>query len=111
MLGPLNVKLEEFGVSYQNAFLPDQLPLSQLPDPYYTSWEAILSQLPELLKKASLRYHIDQLQVLSTSKLSNEREWQRAYLILSFFTHAYIWEAGGPSEVSLCNHLAVICLS
>jgi hypothetical protein len=29
------------------------------------------------------------------------REWRRAYLILSFMTHSYIWEAGGPSEVKL----------
>lgn len=99
MLGPLNVKLEEFAVSPSNAFLPDQLPLTQLPDPYYAPWEAVLSHLPTLLCSASLRNHIDQLDVLSTSRLSGEREWQRAYLILSFFTHGYIWEAGGPSEV------------
>jgi len=99
MLGPLNVKLEEYGVSYRNGFLPDELPLSQLSDPYYESWEAVLLEIPTLLKTRQFRGHVDALEVLSTSRLSSEREWQRAYLILSFFTHAYIWEAGGPSEV------------
>lgn len=101
MLGPLNVKLGEFAVSYNNGFLPDRLPLARLPDPYYGSWEAVLDILPALLKSRGLRDHVDALSVLSTSRLSDEREWRRAYLILSFFAHSYIWEAGGPSEVPI----------
>ncbi|XMA14558.1 hypothetical protein WAI453_007349 [Rhynchosporium graminicola] len=98
MLGPLNVKLAGYGVSTRNGFLPDQPPLRELSDPYYESWEIVLSQLPTLLKNASLRGQVDQLPILSTSYLTTESEWQRAYLILSFFTHSYIWEAGGPSQ-------------
>lgn len=100
MLGPLNVNLAEFGVSTRNGFLPDQPPLRELSNQYYESWEIVLSQLPTLLKTSSLRSEVDQLPVLSTSHLISESEWQRAYLILSFFTHSYIWEAGGPSQVS-----------
>lgn len=99
MLGPLNLKLDDYLVSHKNGFLPDELPLARLPDAYYSCWEEVLSQLPALLKSASLRSHVDSLPVLNTTRLTNEREWQRAYLILAYFTHAYIWEAGGPSEV------------
>ncbi|KAI9053231.1 hypothetical protein LZ554_002198 [Drepanopeziza brunnea f. sp. 'monogermtubi'] len=98
MLGPLNVNLAQFGVSERNGFLPDQAPLKRLSSPYYESWETLLSQLPELIKTGSTRSEVDQLAVLSTSHLVSESEWQRAYLILSFFTHSYIWEAGGPSQ-------------
>ncbi|KAF2709369.1 Indoleamine 2,3-dioxygenase [Pleomassaria siparia CBS 279.74] len=94
---PLTGSLERFEVS-KNAFLPEQLPLDRLSDPYYESWETILDQLPSLLATASLRGEVDRLQVLDISRLVSQREWQRAYLILSFFTHSYIWESGGPSE-------------
>ena len=105
MLGPLNVNLAEFGVSPRNGFLPDELPLKVLSSSYYESWECIINDLHSLLKSRSLRSQVDQLPILSTSHLISEQEWQRAYLILSFFTHSYIWEAGGPSEVCLLNLL------
>ncbi|PBP22859.1 putative indoleamine 2,3-dioxygenase pyrrole 2,3-dioxygenase [Diplocarpon rosae] len=98
MLGPLNLDLAVFGVSTRNGFLPDYPPLKSLSSSYYESWEVLLSQLPSLIKTASTRCSVDQLAVLSTAHLISESEWQRAYLILSFFTHAYIWEAGGPSQ-------------
>ncbi|TVY83708.1 Indoleamine 2,3-dioxygenase [Lachnellula suecica] len=97
MMPPLEVNLEPFGVS-RNGFLPKELPLQRLCDQYYESWEVIMDQLPSLLTAASFRIKVDDLRVLSPSRLSSTREWQRAYLILSFFTHSYIWEAGGPSQ-------------
>jgi indoleamine 2,3-dioxygenase len=98
MLPRLEVDLESYDVS-PNGFLPDELPLQRLGDQYYESWEAIIQQLPSLLESKSLRGEVDNLRILSTSRLSSLREWRRAYLILSFLTHSYIWEAGGPSEV------------
>lgn len=102
---PIAGKLEGFEVS-QNGFLPEQLPLHRLPGSYYESWELILDHLPSLLSTSSLRSEVDRLEVLSTAWLVSQREWQRAYLILSFLTHAYIWESGGPSEVCLVPFLA-----
>jgi indoleamine 2,3-dioxygenase len=98
MLPPLEVNLEAFGVS-QNGFLPEESPLQRLSDQYYESWETIIHRLPTLLRTKSLKSKIDSLEVLSTLQLSSRAEWQRAYLVLSFLTHSYIWEAGGPSEV------------
>lgn len=95
---PLTGSLDEFEVS-QNGFLPKKLPLQRLSDQYYEGWELVLDHLPTLLATASLRKEVDRLPVLSTSRLISQREWQRVYLILSFMTHSYIWEAGGPSEV------------
>ena len=100
MLGPLNVVLKDFGVSVENGFLPDQQPLQKLVDQYYSSWETIAGQLSALLQDQTLRQEVDKLPVLSTSKLSSKREWQRAYVLLSFMTHAYIWGGDQPSQVS-----------
>ena len=101
MLGPLNINLEDFGVSPRNGFLPAQLPLRRLPNTYYKSWEQIVCQLHSLLSSNRLRQEVDLLPVLSTSRLEAESEWQRAYLLLSFMTHAYIWGGEIPSEVCI----------
>ncbi|ERS97507.1 hypothetical protein HMPREF1624_05675 [Sporothrix schenckii ATCC 58251] len=79
-----------YGLS-DNGFLPPQLPLATLPDPYYAPWEAIIRQLPALLQANRLRNEVDRLPILSVHALRSEPEWRRAYLILAFLTHAYIW--------------------
>lgn len=91
--------LEDYNVS-KNGFLPEQAPLRVLPDPYYAPWEAVLGDLPAAIQARRIRKDIDSLPVLSTSRLGSEKEWQRAYSVLSFMTHAYIWGGERPSEVS-----------
>lgn len=103
MLGPLNINLAEFEISERNGFLPDEVPLTGLNDPYYLEWEIIIDKLPSLLQSRLTRASLDRMQILSTAHLITEAEWRRAYLILAFFTHAYIWEGGGPSEVSFLS--------
>jgi hypothetical protein len=83
----------------KNGFLPAEQPLRRLPDTYYRPWEQILDNLPALLKQKTIRDEIGDLEILATSRLSTEPEWQRAYLILCFFTHGYIWGGDAPSEV------------
>ncbi|KAI1150356.1 Indoleamine 2,3-dioxygenase [Nemania diffusa] len=83
----------------KNGFLPAMKPLKRLPDAYYEQWEQILDNLPTLLKEKTIRTEIGNLKVLSTSRLNTEREWQRAYMILCFLTHGYIWGGDIPSEV------------
>jgi indoleamine 2,3-dioxygenase len=99
MLQSPNIDLASFDISPSHGFLPEALPLQKLNDPYFELWEAIVSHLPVLLKNQSLRNQVNKLPILSTSRLTSEREWHRAYLILSFLAHGYIWEAGGPSQV------------
>ena len=108
MLGPLDIILEDFGVSPQNGFLPDQLPLWRLPDSYYERWERIVGQLHSLLRTNQLRQEIDSLPILSLSRLTAENEWQRAYLLLSLMTHGYIWGGEYPSEVRFSPNLILL---
>lgn len=83
----------------KNGFLPDDEPLKRLPRPYYASWEFILDDLPSLIKKRTIRRVVDLTPVLSTGKLHTEREWRRAYVVLSFLAHGYIWGGEKASDM------------
>ncbi|KIV88603.1 hypothetical protein PV10_08270 [Exophiala mesophila] len=90
--------LRNYGVSARNGFLPEQPPVASLPDIYYAPWESILHCLPTLITTLSIRSEIDALPLLDTSRLHTEAEWQRAYSILGFLTHAYIWGGDRPAD-------------
>ncbi|TDZ32044.1 Indoleamine 2,3-dioxygenase [Colletotrichum trifolii] len=107
---------EKYGIT-PNGFLPAEAPLKALPDNYYAPWEKIIQHLPDLLKAGKLRREVDALAVLSTSRLQDEAEWRRAYVILTFLTHAYVWGGDKAEEVlppaisvpllQVSNHLEV----
>jgi indoleamine 2,3-dioxygenase len=94
-------QLEDYGVSPETGFLPIELPLQCLPHPVYERWERIINNFQSLLLSKRLRAIIDRLPVIPTSHLETEPEWRRAYSILSFLAHGYIWGGEKPSEVSL----------
>ncbi|KAI8627786.1 IDO-domain-containing protein [Xylariaceae sp. FL1651] len=83
----------------KNGFLPAHQPLKCLQDIYYEPWEQIIDKLPTLIRENAIRHTIDILQVLTTSRLTSEDEWQRAYVVLSFLAHGYIWGGDVPSQV------------
>lgn len=90
---------EDYDISPDNGFLPYDLPLQVLPDPYYRKWEAIAANLQALLLTKRLRAVLDDLPVITTLRLRTQAEWRRAYVLLSFMTHAYIWGGDVPAEV------------
>ncbi|OJD26733.1 hypothetical protein ACJ73_01888 [Blastomyces percursus] len=98
MLAPLP-SLEDYGVSPVTGFLPEETPLQRLPDPYYAKWESIVTNLQALLLSHRLRPTIDNMPILSTAKLKSEPEWRRAYVLLAFMLHAYIWGGDSPAEI------------
>lgn len=97
MLLPIPV-LADYDISPAHGFLPSTLPLSRLPDPYYNKWEAIVANLPALVLSRRLRGVIDRLPVLSTVGLEHDAEWRRAYSLLSFMAHGYIWSDDIPAS-------------
>ena len=97
MLPPIPV-LAEYGLSPTHGFLPDVLPLTRLPDPYYNKWEAVVANLQGLLLSKRLRGVVDRLPVLSTIGLEHDAEWRRAYMLLCFMAHGYIWGGDSPSD-------------
>ncbi|KAL8822272.1 MAG: hypothetical protein Q9191_006986 [Dirinaria sp. TL-2023a] len=114
MIPPVPI-LEDYGISPDYGFLPMELPLEALPDSYYAKWEAITKNLQALVLSRRLRGVIQGLPVLSTSRLQHPAEWRRAYVLLAFMTHAYIWGGDRPEErvppslsipfLKVCNYL------
>ncbi|KAF3207047.1 hypothetical protein TWF106_008892 [Orbilia oligospora] len=92
-------KLEDYSISTKTGFLPDAPPLAALQDLYYAPWETTVSNLQPLLLSKKIRQVVEGLPVLSTDQLRTEAEWRRAYLILSFLSHSYIWGGDFASEV------------
>jgi indoleamine 2,3-dioxygenase len=99
MLPPLP-RLSDYDVSPQNGFLPDEIPLDILPDAYYQPWETIVRNFQSLILAKRLRRIVDALPILNTDLLLTEAEWRRAYSILGFISHAYIWGGERPVDVS-----------
>jgi indoleamine 2,3-dioxygenase len=97
MLPPIPV-LADYGISPTHGFLPDVLPLTRLPDPYYNKWEAVVANLQGLILSKRLRQVVDSLPVLDTKGLEHDAEWRRAYMLLCFMAHGYIWGGDSPSD-------------
>ena len=98
MLPPVP-SLAEFGISPDHGFLSPEPPLEILPDPYYAKWEGIVANLQSLLLSKRVRGLIDRLPILSTSNLQTDAEWRRAYVVLVFLLHSYVWGGTRPVEV------------
>ena len=108
-------RLEDYDVSELYGFLPSEYPLEVLPDSYYRPWENIIRNLQALILSKRLRGVVDDLPVLSTDFLQSDPEWRRAYLVLAFISHAYIWGGDRPKNIvppsisvpflATCTHL------
>lgn len=99
-------RLEDYDISPETGFLPQELPLIRLPQEYYQPWEVLLDNLPHLLMTQTVRKHIQKLPNLTTDQLSNVREYRRAYQCLSFLAHAYIWGTSSEPLDRLCAQIA-----
>lgn len=98
MLPPLP-RLSDYDVSPHNGFLPDEIPLDVLPDSYYSPWETIARNFQSLILAKRLRRVVDSMPVLNTELLLTEAEWRRAYSLLGFIAHGYIWGGDSPADV------------
>jgi indoleamine 2,3-dioxygenase len=107
MLPPLP-RLSDYDVSPLNGFLPDEIPLDILPDTYYQPWETIVRNFQSLILAKRLRRIVDALPVLDTDLLLTEAEWRRAYSILGFIAHGYIWGGDSPADVRLRSSTAEV---
>lgn len=83
-------RLEDYGISPITGFLPEKQPLGRLPE-QYSCWEAAVSDLPALIHTKQIRAVIDEMPVLSVGKLRKVEEQRRAYSVLGFLAHAYVW--------------------
>ncbi|KAJ2065012.1 tryptophan 2,3- dioxygenase [Coemansia sp. S146] len=89
------LRLEDYDISPTNGFLPTKPPLKRLLDPYYEPWEQIMDRFNQYLLAHHIRPLVRKMPVLDTSKLTTEAEYQRAFTILGFMAHAFVWGRNG----------------
>ncbi|KAJ6116546.1 hypothetical protein N7512_006271 [Penicillium capsulatum] len=89
----------DYDISPDHGFLSPETPLEVLPDPYYAQWEAIVLNLQPLLLSKRIRMVVNRLPVLSTVHLQTDAEWRRAYVVLVFMLHGYVWGGDRPAEI------------
>ncbi|KAG9322862.1 hypothetical protein KVV02_001196 [Mortierella alpina] len=99
--------LQDYDVSPHTGFVPYPQPLSRLPQVYYQPWEEIMDHLNSLLESRQLRARIDSMPQLLISHLDTYPQRQRAYTILCFMAHSYVWGAGLDIAQSIPASLAV----
>ncbi|KAI0225459.1 tryptophan 2,3- dioxygenase [Massospora cicadina] len=104
---PLILRLEDYDISPLTGFLPPEGPLRRLPLAYFAPWEEIMDDLSALLLCGRFRDRVNKLAILDTEKLVCLREQQRAFVVLCFLSHAYIWGKNEPISQTLPSCLAV----
>ncbi|KAJ2373096.1 tryptophan 2,3- dioxygenase [Coemansia sp. RSA 2607] len=92
------LRLEDYDISAKNGFLPSEPPLQRLSDPYYEPWERIMDRFNQYLLAHHIRRLVREMPVLDTSKLTSQAEFQRAFTILSFIAHAFVWGRNGAAS-------------
>ncbi|ODQ59635.1 hypothetical protein WICANDRAFT_91366 [Wickerhamomyces anomalus NRRL Y-366-8] len=97
MIGLPNLK--DYDVSPKTGFLPEELPLTRLTSEYYKPWESLVEVLPSLILTKRIRKLVEKLPVLSIDQIKGDKkELRRAYSVLSFLTHAYVWNVDVPTD-------------
>src|SRR5690242_11966708 len=93
-----------FEISHERGFLPLEDPLKQLPGPF-EAWENAALHLPKLLVSDQLQRTIAGLAPFPIELINEDRERERAMVLLSYLGHAYVWGGARP-ETTLPANLA-----
>ena len=103
-----SMELNKYKIAASRGFLPSRDPVVSLPKAF-DPWEHIAVSLPELLREERLRQEVSQLsQEFPVSELKSEGEWWRAFCLLAFVSHSYVWCEGKEGVTnSLPKALAV----
>src|SRR5262245_60583373 len=94
----LALRVEDFARYRADAargFLPPVDPLEHLPDAF-AAWERMATDLPALLMGGRLRSALKRMPLLDVERLEDERQLQRAMLLLSVFGSAVVWADDPP---------------
>ncbi|XP_064607057.1 indoleamine 2,3-dioxygenase 2-like [Liolophura sinensis] len=95
------LKLSEFNISDCTGFLIED-PLERLPEPFEV-WHKLAKSLPELVKKGVFRDAVDELPILDSSVLKDERQQRLAHLQLSVIASGYVWQDENvPKKLPVC---------
>src|ERR1700739_1055343 len=85
-------------LSHEPGFLPLQDPLPRL-SKVFDAWEEAAIGLPKLLAADQVRRTIPRLPSFPVEAINNDRERERAMVLLSYLGHAYVWGAPRPALI------------
>lgn len=99
------LSLSDFEISPERGFLPSD-PCETLPD--CLTLNHLGREMPKLLSARRVRQFIDEQPSLlpSIPPSWHDNEYRAAMRILSFASHAYVWETPGQPATTLPSHLA-----
>ena len=93
--------MDAYGISTHLGFLSDNGPLTSFTKTQYAPWDELIANLPHLTSSHSLRRTVDDtLPYIDPSELGSELEHQRAYVVLGFLIHAYVWGQTGENDAA-----------
>ncbi|KNC77200.1 hypothetical protein SARC_10335 [Sphaeroforma arctica JP610] len=93
--------LRDYDINSKRGFLPEHDPLLSLQHPY-NCWDDAARQLPDYILAGCARRQLNKLPLLHATNLTTDAELQRAYSLLSFLNHTYVWCEG---ELNPCHVL------
>jgi indoleamine 2,3-dioxygenase len=105
MTAPQFLDLAAFGVSRTFGFVPERDPLDRLPDTF-RAWEETCAILPALIMNQDIRRWLAAIPDIDIAAADNDRERERAFLILTALTMGYVW-GGAEPDFTLPRNIAV----
>jgi indoleamine 2,3-dioxygenase len=82
--------LQDYGIDILTGFMPNPPPLRRLPAEFL-AWEEIMDHLNPLIMTCKLRQKVDQLQLIPVDNLNSKAEERRAFVVLTFIAHGYMY--------------------
>ncbi|KAI8900099.1 Indoleamine 2,3-dioxygenase [Globomyces pollinis-pini] len=89
--------LKDYEIDPITGFLPSPPPLRRLPKEF-EQWETILDSFQAYILSVRIRLAVKQLPILSVDSLKTIPELRRAYVVLSFIAHAYMYGVMGSDS-------------
>lgn len=105
----------DYGISSRHGFLSPDAPTTAFEDAYYRPWDDLVPRLSTLIAEGNLETDVASLPLLATENMQNEIEYRRAYVVLAFLIHGYVWCRSSPNQcvppqlaepfLEVCDHL------
>jgi indoleamine 2,3-dioxygenase len=91
-------KLSNYGIDPKTGFMPNPPPLWRLPA-CFEVWEVIMDHLTPLILSGGLRRKVASLPNVSVDLLLGKAEQRRAFIVLTFIAHGYLYGVPNADEV------------
>jgi indoleamine 2,3-dioxygenase len=89
---------QEYSISPLHGFLPDRPPMARLPR-YYVAWDELAYNLPDIVTAGLIAGEVHRLPKISPDRMGSHLAYERAMMVLSFISHAYLNDPTEPRKM------------